>query len=122
MKYIKTYENIITDLFKKKLKVIEPDTKYNFLDYVTINDITFKVGDYVKRKKDNKIGKIEHITRIVPMLNTTKKYPNEFSVDFGENIYSFSTGYTQYWDKCTFYDIYTDEETELKNETDKYNL
>ena len=56
------------------------------------------------------------------MLNTTKKYPNEFSVDFGENIYSFSTGYTQYWDKCTFYDIYTDEETELKNETDKYNL
>ena len=51
MKYLKTYENIITDIFKKKkLNVIEPETEYSFLNYVTINDITFNVGDYVKRK------------------------------------------------------------------------
>ena len=102
MKYIKTYENIITDIFKKKkLNVIEPETEYSFLNYVTINDITFNVGDYVKRKIDKKIGVIENITK------KFKKNPrlNEFRINFG--------GPWDYVSVYTFYDIYTDEETEL---------
>ena len=110
MKYIKTYENIITNLFKKKkLNVIEPKTEYGFINYVTINGITFNVGDHVKRKTDKKIGVIENITKI----DSISPY-NTFTINFG--------GPWDYVRVFYFYNIYTDEETRLLNSANKYNL
>jgi hypothetical protein len=55
MKYLKTYEGLISGWFKKKK-----------LD----DSITFAIGDYVRRKKDGKIGEV----KIVGINSSPEKY------------------------------------------------
>ena len=89
--------------------MVEPETEYGFVNYVTINGIRFGVGEHVKRKKDKKIGVIENITKIDRITSF-----NEFRINFEEKF--------DYVETYTFYDIYKDEETELLDISKKYNI
>lgn len=111
MRYLKTYESLFSNWFKKD-QVEEKPSPYGFTEEVTINGVSFKVGDHVKRKKDNKIGVIENIEKIIK--NRKDRRVNLFTLSTGEPF--------DYVPRYTYKEIYKDEETEFMDDTSKYNV
>jgi hypothetical protein len=100
MKHLKTYEGL-KDWFKKK-KTTEVKTTE-----IVYNNITFRVGDCVKRYSDNQMGRIIAIddSNIFPFI----------IADFKSSDYDYSGEYGPN-------ELYKDEETEIGYDAKNYNL